>query len=105
MARGRHRRRSRYSVAALSGNHRRAVVAAGVVAALATGGTAAYAYWSASGNGAGTIQAITAATLTVTAAVTPVADLYPGKTSDLTFRISNTNGYPVSLTKLTAISV
>lgn len=95
---GRHRRPT-------GGRARRVrVVGALVLASLSLGG-AAWAYWSATGSGSGTIKATSAQTLTVSALATPVADLYPGKTSDLGFTIANPNGYPVSLTKLTAISV
>ncbi|MCA1719842.1 MAG: hypothetical protein LC779_01595 [Actinobacteria bacterium] len=65
----------------------------------------AYAYWSATGTGAGTVKATTAAPLGVAALTSPLADLYPGKTDDLGFLLSNSNGYPVSLTKLTAVTV
>jgi hypothetical protein len=65
----------------------------------------AYAFWSASGSGAGTVKATSAVPLTVTSIATPLADLFPGKTDDLGFTVTNTNGYRVSLTTLTAISV
>jgi hypothetical protein len=105
MARGRHRRPRRYPWSSMANGRRGTVIALGVVGTLVGGGTAAYAYWSATGTGAGTIQSTTAATLTVSAAATPLADLFPGKTDDLSFRITNTNAYPVSLTKLTALTI
>lgn len=71
---------------------------------IASSGTA-FAYWSSVGTGAADIQAGTAAPLGVSSSALPVADLFPGKTSDLGIVVSNSNPYPVSLTTLTAISV
>lgn len=71
---------------------------------IASSGTA-FAYWSSVGAGAADIQAGTAVPLAVSSSGTPLADLFPGKTSDLGIVVSNSNAYPVSLTTLTAISV
>lgn len=68
-------------------------------------GGGAYAYWSASGAGTATASSTTAEALSVRAAATPFSGLFPGKTSDLGFVLSNGNGYPVSLTTLTGLSV
>lgn len=64
-----------------------------------------YAFWSAVGSGAADISATTAQPLGVGSMAVPVADLYPGKVSDLGFVLSNANPYPVGLTTLTAVSV
>ena len=68
---------------------------------LITGGVVA-ALWSASGSGNASDKALTAQTLTITAAATPTADLYPGASGALQFTVTNANPYPVSLTSMTA---
>jgi hypothetical protein len=79
-----------------------AVLAVGVVL---VGGGIAGALWSAGGNGSGAAKAVTAQTLTVTAA-TGAADLYPGFTGgDAFFTITNANPYPVTFTAMTAGAV
>jgi hypothetical protein len=73
-------------------------VAAGVVAA----GGIAYAMWSATSTGAGNATALSAQTITVTAA-TGAADLYPGFTAgDVYFTVTNPNPYPVTFTSMAA---
>lgn len=81
-------------------------VAVGAFALLpmAVGG-GAYAYWSATGTGVATASSTTAEPLAVRAAAAPFVGLFPGKTTDLGFVLSNGNGYPVSLTKLSSVSV
>ena len=54
--------------------------------------------WAASGAGSGGAAALTAQTLTVNAAPSPSADLFPGASGALQFELSNPNPYPVSLT-------
>lgn len=78
-------------------------VATAVSVVLITG--VAYAYWSATGTGTSTIGSTSAIPLGVTSLTTPLTDLYPGKIDDVGFKLSNTNPYPVSITKLTAVSV
>jgi hypothetical protein len=77
---------------------------AAAVVSVALGGVG-YAYWSGSGTGSGTIRSTTAAPLTVASLASPLADLFPGKTDDLGFTVTNPNGYRVSLTTLSAVSV
>lgn len=109
MAAGRHCKPTRRALAR-AGKHRRPSRVAPRAAVLVTvpavlcGGTAAYAFWSASGSGSATVSTTSAAPLTVTAGAAAPA-LYPGRTVDLGITVANTNGYPVSLTKLTAVSV
>ena len=69
------------------------------------GGGIAGALWSASGNGPGQARAVTAQTLTVSAA-TGAADLYPGFTGgDAFFTVTNANPYPVTFASMTAGAV
>lgn len=86
---------------------RRARVLTACAVALVPLGSAggAYAFWSAIGNGSATAASATAQPLDVSAAATPFTGLFPGKTADLDFVLSNGNAYPVSLTKLSAVSV
>lgn len=70
--------------------------------ALVAGGGAAWALWSANGTGSGRATALTAQSITVTAAAGP-ASLYPGATDgDITFTLTNPNPYPVQFTSMTA---
>jgi hypothetical protein len=83
-------------------NRRRKIVSMVVVGIVLTGGGIAAAQWSANGNGPGQAKALSAQSLTVTAA-TGAADLYPGFTAgDLFFTITNPNPYPVTFTSMTA---
>jgi hypothetical protein len=70
--------------------------------AISLSGTAvAFALWSASGVGTSSAKALTAQSLTVTAA-TATADLYPGFTlGDVFFSVNNPNPYPVTITSMT----
>ena len=72
-----------------------AVFAAAVL--VIASGSAAYAAWNASGTGNGTAEATTAKALTVTE-VDNGADLYPGASTSVSFKITNTNPYPVQVT-------
>ena len=75
------------------------VAVAGLV--LVAAGTA-YALWSSTGSGPGRAQALTAQTVTVTAA-TGTADLYPGfADGDVHFTLTNPNPYPVTFTSMAA---
>jgi hypothetical protein len=80
-----------------------AVLASVVVATVMTG--VAYAYWSGVGTGSATLGSTSAVPLGITSLATPVADLFPGRTDELGFVLSNTNSYDVSLTRLTAVSI
>jgi len=70
--------------------------------AISLSGTAvAFALWSANGVGTSSAKALTAQSLTVTAA-TATADLYPGFTlGDVFFSVNNPNPYPVTITSMT----
>lgn len=84
---------------------RRGVTVVGTAAALLAAGNVAFAFWSATGAGTAAAGATTAMPLGVSAAAAPTASLYPGKTEDLGLRLSNTNAYPVNLTRLTGATV
>jgi len=76
-----------------------------IVGVIVTGGGMAAALWSANGSGPGQAKALSAQSLTVTAA-TGAADLYPGFTGgDVFFTITNPNPYPVTFTSMTAGTV
>ncbi len=65
----------------------------------------AYGLWSAAGSGSGQARALTAQSITVTAA-TGAADLFPGTTQgDVFFTLTNPNPYPVTFTSMTAGAV
>jgi len=86
-------------------SRRRAFVAMAIVGVIVTGGGIAAALWSANGSGPGQAKALSAQSLTVTAA-TGAADLYPGFTGgDVFFTITNPNPYPVTFTSMTAGTV
>ncbi len=86
-------------------SRRRAFVAMAIVGVVLTGGGIAAALWSANGGGPGQAKALSAQSLTVTAA-TGAADLYPGFTGgDVFFTITNPNPYPVTFTSMTAGTV
>lgn len=77
-------------------------VSMAVVAVVLAGGGIAAALWSANGSGPGQAKALSAQSLTVTAA-TGAADLYPGfNGGDVFFTITNPNPYPVTFTSMTA---
>lgn len=78
---------------------RTAVIAA--VAVLAVGGSVAYAAWSSTGSGSGTVGSTTS----VDSTISPVAGaggLYPGATVSFQVTIDNPNGYPVSVASISA---
>ena len=86
-------------------SRRRTFVAMAIVGVVLTGGGIAAALWSANGSGPGQAKALSAQSLTVTAA-TGAADLYPGFTGgDVFFTITNSNPYPVTFTSMTAGTV
>ena len=80
-----------------------AIVGVGVGAVI--GGSMAYALWSSTASGSGNAKALSAQTITVTAA-TGAADLYPGFTAgDVHFTLTNSNPYPVTFTTMAAGTV
>ncbi|MCU1392593.1 MAG: exported protein of unknown function [Ilumatobacteraceae bacterium] len=78
------------------------IIAAAVVGGLALTGGIAAANWNASSSGSAAGKAISATPLTITAAASPTADLYPGATGGIQFTVTNPNPYPVSLSGWTA---
>ncbi len=61
----------------------------------------AFAWWSASGTGNGYAKATTAQALTtVNVGASTTAQLYPGGNADLLIRITNPNGYDVTVTQI-----
>jgi hypothetical protein len=83
-------------------NRRTKVAGAIALSVIVVGGGIAGALWSAGGSGSGEATAVTAQTLTVSAA-TGAADLYPGFTGgDAFFTVTNPNPYPVTFTAMTA---
>lgn len=80
---------------------KRKVGAVSIIMLMLTGGGIAAALWSANGSGSGQAKALTAQSLTVTAA-TGAADLYPGFTGgDVFFTVTNPNPYAVTFTSMT----
>ncbi|MFD9704151.1 hypothetical protein [Lentzea sp. NPDC059081] len=77
---------------------RTAVIAA--VAIVAVGGGIAYAAWSSTGSGNGSVTS----TREISSNITPVsgAGLYPGKTVSFVVEIDNPNGYAVQVTSISA---
>jgi hypothetical protein len=82
---------------------RRIGVATVVTVLVSTG--LAYGFWTVTGNGQADDKAVTAQTLTITAAASPTADLFPGGTGALQFTVTNPNPFGVSLTSLSTTTV
>jgi hypothetical protein len=86
-------------------NRRKKIAAGLALGVMLLGGGIAAALWSAGGSGPSQAKAVTAQTLTVTAA-TGAADLYPGFTGgDVFFTVTNANPYPVTFASMTAGAV
>jgi hypothetical protein len=82
-------------------NRKTKITAALIMLAALPGGRVAYAAWSAGGSGGGNAKALTAQSVTVTAA-TGAADLFPGFTQgDVFFTMTNANPYPITFTSMT----
>ena len=85
----------------------RLVVAAAVlVGGSIAAGVAAYAYFTATGSGTGQAQAATVTNLTISAVASPSPThvLYPGSNGDVVLKISNPNGFPVTVTQVSVPS-
>jgi hypothetical protein len=83
-------------------NVRRAAVI-GSVLAVTTGAGVAYAAWNVNGTGAATAKATTVERLvTMDAAATTTADLYPGASGAVEVKIKNPNLFPVRITRVVA---
>jgi hypothetical protein len=81
--------------------HKTHVAAGAVVALLATVG-AAFAYWTSSGEGSGTVKASYAST-SFEVSSSPVENLYPGGSSAVTVKVKDTDASQAEfLTKLEA---
>jgi hypothetical protein len=77
---------------------RRKIAAAAGIGTIGAAGIVAYAAWSAAGTGSGSAKALTAQTITATAA-SGTADLYPGgPAGTVYFTLSNPNPYAVTMT-------
>lgn len=74
----------------------------GTTLAVTGGAGVAYAAWLANGEGTSTAAATSAQALsTLDASADTSAALFPGGSSDVKLTISNPNGYPVKITKVT----
>jgi hypothetical protein len=71
---------------------RRGLIAAVAAAVVAIAAASAGAFWSVGGGGGGTLSAETVASVTLTPG-TPMTDLYPGTSGDLSVSIANGNAY------------
>lgn len=89
----------------VSNRRRSALVVGSIIGAIALTGGIAYGLWSTTGAGFGSAHSRTAQALTVTAAVSPTADLYPGGTGALQFTVTNPNPYSVTLTTFTTSTI
>jgi hypothetical protein len=78
---------------------KRAIVVTTAIVAVAAAGIA-YAAWNASGTGTASTKATNAQALSIVDG-TPIAQLYPGGSSDVVLTIHNPNPYPVKVTSIT----
>jgi len=78
---------------------RKKIAAATAATALGVGGVIAYAAWTSSGSGSGTISAGNASALVVADAHS-ASTLYPNGTGDLVVTLTNNNPYNVSVTAI-----
>jgi hypothetical protein len=91
----------------MSVNLRKPLVATAIVGGiLAVSGTAAFAYWTATGTGSGTAStAATSNNLTITQAAFAGTALVPGGTAQtISGTIGNTNTFPAPVTSFTAVT-
>ncbi len=65
----------------------------------------AYGFWTVLGTGQGSDKATSSLSLTITAALSPTADLFPGGSGALQFTVTNPNPFGVSLTSLSTTTV
>jgi len=80
---------------------RRKITAAAGIVTIGAAGIVAYAAWTANGTGSGSAKALTAQTITATAA-SGTADLYPGAPAGTVyFTLTNPNPYAVTMTGVT----
>jgi hypothetical protein len=77
---------------------RRATAILGALVLVIVGTTVAYASGIVRGIGFGSAKTISAVSITVVADTGQAADLYPGASGAIYFRITNPNPYPVTLT-------
>lgn len=79
---------------------RKTVVVLGVTGAVLAGGIA-YAAWTSSGSGSGSVQSSTAVNSTISPANSGTA-LYPGASTTFTVTVNNPNSYPVTVDSISA---
>ena len=83
-------------------NNRKAQVALGTLVGFLVLAGAAFAYWTSTGEGEGTVKdQSSAAAFTIEAGTEPTG-LYPGGTKEATVKIKNTEAYGEHYTRLTA---
>jgi hypothetical protein len=83
-----------------SSKGRKSLLAAGVIALVASAAVAVAA-WQTSGSGPAYAKAQTASTLTLgDASASTSADLYPGATGALTIKVTNPNPFPIKITSV-----
>lgn len=78
---------------------RKKIAAATAATALGVGGVIAYAAWTSSGSGNGTVSARSASALVVADATTATT-LYPTGTANLVVTLTNNNAYNVAVTAI-----
>jgi hypothetical protein len=79
---------------------RKKIAAATAATAIGVGGVIAYAAWTSSGAGVGTVSARSASALVVADATTATT-LYPTGKADLVVTLTNSNAYKVSVSAIT----
>ena len=80
----------------------RAVLVAATALAVSAGSATAYAYFTASGSGGAAASTGALQTVTVAAtAGTPSGELVPGGNADVSLRVTNPNGFAVTLVSVT----
>ena len=73
----------------------------GGVATLAIGGGVAWAAWSSTGSGSGSVTSTTSVNSTISSDTTGVP-LYPGASKTFTVKVNNPNDYPVVVNSISA---
>jgi hypothetical protein len=82
-------------------NRKRIVIAGVAMAAALVGGGVAWAAWTSSGSGTGSVTSTTSIDSTITPTGTNV-DLFPGATTTFTVSVNNPNKYPVKVDSISA---
>ncbi len=87
---------------ALASTPARLAVAASVVAMVVAGGLTTSGAWTVGGSGDGYAKAVTAQNLTMNVVAAATGDLYPGGTGNVRYSVTNPNGFPFTITAVTA---